>query len=320
MRPKISQIVSDTFSNEAEAIANLKKIIDTNLINAIISIYGCTGRVVISGIGKSALVAKKIVATFNSTGTQAVFLHTADALHGDVGVVNKADIILLLSKSGNTPELKVLVPILKNNGNTLIGITGNPNGFLHQAVDFSILFEMEHEACPINLAPTTSTTIQMVIGDAIANALLQLRGFSPDDFLRFHPAGSLGKQLYLKVADIMLADDLPVVDSQSPLKEVIIEMSSKRMGAVAVLNQQQQVAGIVTDGDLRRMLESHTNIEPIVAADIMSLHPKTVEPSLLAVEAMQLLQQHQIQQLLVVENLLLKGMVHWQDLLGAGIV
>ena len=214
----------------------------------------------------------------------------------------------------------MLIPILKNNGNTLIGITGNSNGFLHQSVDFSVLFEMEQEACPINLAPTTSTTIQMVIGDAIANALLQLRGFSSVDFLKFHPAGSLGKQLYLKVSDIMLADDLPVVHTKSPLKEVIVEMSSKRMGAVAVLNEVQQIAGIITDGDLRRMLESHTNIEHIVAKNIMSQQPKTVEPSNLAVEAMQLLKQHQIQQLLVVEKEELKGLVHWQDLLKAGIV
>lgn len=320
MRPKISRIVSDTFLNEAKAIANLNKIIDTHLINAIISVYKCSGRVIVSGIGKSALVAKKIVATFNSTGTQAVFLHAADALHGDLGLVNKADIVLLLSKSGNTPELKVLIPILKNNHNAIIGITGNVNGFLYKAADYPILFNIEKEACPINLAPTTSTTVQMVIGDAIANALLQLRGFSSDDFLKFHPAGSLGKQLYLTVADVMLSKNLPVVDVQNSLKEVIIEMSSKRMGAVAVLNAQQEIAGIITDGDLRRMLESHANLNQIIATDIMTKQPKTVKPSTLAVKAMQFLQQHKIQQLLVVEKKVLKGILHWQDLLTAGIV
>lgn len=320
MRPKISQIVSNTFLNESKAIANLNKIIDTNLIDAIVSIYKCKGRIIISGIGKSALIAKKIVATLNSTGTQAVFLHASDALHGDVGVVNSHDVVLLLSKSGNTPELKVLVPILQNNGNTIIGITGNPNGFLHQAVHYSILFTIEEEACPINLAPTTSTTVQMVIGDAIANALLQLRGFNSTDFLKFHPAGSLGKQLYLKVADIMVTENLPIVETESPLKKVIIEMSSKRLGAVAVLNHQQTLAGIITDGDLRRMLESHENLNPIVAADIMTRQPKTTQPETLAVEAMQIFQNHKIQQLLVVEKEALKGIIHIQDLLKEGIV
>jgi len=319
LRPKISRIVSNTFLNESIAIANLKKIIDTNLIDAIVSIYKCKGRVIISGIGKSALVAKKIVATLNSTGTQAVFLHAADALHGDVGVVNKEDVVLLLSKSGNTPELKVLIPILKSNGNTIIGITGNPNGFLHQAVHYSILFSIEEEACPINLAPTTSTTVQMVIGDAIANALLQLRGFSSTDFLKFHPAGSLGKQLYLKVADIMVVENLPIVQTNSLLKEVIVEMSSKRLGAVAVLNDQNLI-GIITDGDLRRMLETHEDIQNITAADIMTKQPKTTESETLAVEAMHIFQQHKIQQLLVVEEEVLKGIIHLQDLLKEGIV
>lgn len=320
MRPKISRIVSDTFTNEANAIANLNKIIDSNLIEAILSIYNCKASVIVSGIGKSALVAKKIVATFNSTGTKAVFLHAGDALHGDVGVVNDKDIVLILSKSGNTPELKVLIPILKSNGNTIISISGNETGFLHQKADHSILFNIEREACPINLAPTTSTTVQMVIGDAIANALLQLRGFNSDDFLKFHPSGSLGKKLYLKVTDIMIAENLPTVQLTSPLKEVIIEMSSKRMGAVAVLNDNQTIAGIITDGDLRRMLEANLQIEKIVANDIMTQQPKSIETQQLAAEALQFLRQHQIQQLLVSDNGYLQGIIHMQDLLKEGIV
>lgn len=320
MRQKIIQIVSETIANESNAIANLTKIIDLTLIESVKCIYNCKGRVIVSGIGKSALVAKKISATFNSTGTKSIFLHAADALHGDVGVINEDDVVLLLSKSGNTPELKVLVPILKNNKNKIIGITGNQQGFLSQQADYNIVFEIEAEACPINLAPTTSTTVQMVIGDAIANALLHLRGFKASDFLKFHPAGSLGKQLYVKIEDIMTAENLPVAFKNSPVKKVIMEMSSKRFGAVVVVNKANNIKGIVTDGDLRRMLETEADIETVVAGEIMSKKPKEIKPKALAIEGLNLMQQHQISQLLVVENKQLKGIIHLQDILKEGIV
>jgi len=310
LRQKIIQIVSETIANESNAIANLTKIIDLTLIESVKCIYNCKGRVIVSGIGKSALVAKKISATFNSTGTKSIFLHAADALHGDVGVINEDDVVLLLSKSGNTPELKVLVPILKNNKNKIIGITGNQQGFLSQQADYNIVFEIEAEACPI----------QMVIGDAIANALLHLRGFNVSDFLKFHPAGSLGKQLYVKIEDIMMAEHLPLAFSNSPVKKVIMEMSSKRFGAVVVVNETNNIQGIVTDGDLRRMLETEADIETVVAGEIMSKKPKEIEPKALAIEGLNLMQQHQISQLLVVENKQLKGIIHLQDILKEGIV
>ncbi len=319
----IKKSVLETISIEHQAIEYLKSSVNTDFIEAIKAIYNCKGRVVFTGIGKSALIAQKVVATFNSTGTPALFMHAADAIHGDIGMMQEDDIVVMLSKSGNTQELKVLIPLIKNFGNPIIGITSNKDSFLAQQADYKIIFDLPREACPNNLAPTASTTAQLVIGDAMAVALLTLKGFSPQDFARFHPGGTLGKKLYLRVDDLYKQNEKPAVSPETPIKDVIITVSSGRLGATVVTNPRNKVLGIITDGDIRRMLQKFplSSLETLKAQDIMTTNPKTIMPDELAVKALEKMRKHKITQLIVVdrENHYL-GMVHMHDIIREGIV
>ncbi|NQZ44873.1 MAG: KpsF/GutQ family sugar-phosphate isomerase [Flavobacteriaceae bacterium] len=307
-----------TILNEGEAIQNLISQLDVSFENAVKSILESDGRVVVSGVGKSALIASKIVATFNSTGTPAIFMHAADAIHGDLGTVQKDDVVICISKSGNTEEIKMLIPLIKRGGNKLIGITGNMDSVLANQSDFALNTYVAKEACPNNLAPTTSTTAQMVMGDALAISLLELRGFSSDDFAKYHPGGALGKRLYLRVADIAANNQVPAVQSHSKVKEVIVEISEKMLGVTAVV-EDGKIIGVVTDGDIRRMLNKHDNIGQLTAKDIMSAEPKTVSSGLLAIKALEILRKNGISQLLVVDGDTYVGVVHIHNLINEGI-
>jgi len=316
------QIISsakETISNEAEAIANLENFIDEDFIQAVEIIYRSEGRVVVTGIGKSAIIANKIVATLNSTGTPSIFMHAADAIHGDLGIVQDNDIVICISKSGNSPEIQVLVPLIKNFKNTLIGLTGNKESFLGKEADFVLNTYIEKEACPNNLAPTTSTTAQMVMGDALAVCLLNLKGFSSKDFAKYHPGGSLGKKLYLRVSDITSQNMIPQVSPDTDVANAIIEISEKMLGVTAVI-ENDKIIGIITDGDIRRMLKDHQEIKGLKAKDIMSADPKTIEQDTLAVEALDVLEKNQISQLLAVENGKYAGVVHLHNLIREGIL
>ncbi|MFV8279901.1 KpsF/GutQ family sugar-phosphate isomerase [Christiangramia marina] len=316
------QIISsakETISNEAKAIANLENYIDEEFIKAVEVIYRSEGRVVVTGIGKSAIIANKIVATLNSTGTPSIFMHAADAIHGDLGIVQDNDVVICISKSGDSPEIKVLVPLIKNFHNVLIGLTGNKDSFLGKQADYVLNSYVEMEACPNNLAPTTSTTAQMVIGDAIAVCLLNLKGFSSRDFAKYHPGGSLGKKLYLRVSDIVSQNMVPMVSAETDVANVIIEISEKMLGVTAVL-ENDRIIGIITDGDIRRMLKDHGEIKGLKARDIMSADPKTIEQDTLAVVAMEILEKNQISQLLAVENGKYTGVVHLHNLIREGIL
>ncbi|MFV9484394.1 KpsF/GutQ family sugar-phosphate isomerase [Christiangramia sp. ASW11-125] len=316
------QIISsakETISNEAKAIANLENYIDEEFIKAVEVIYRSEGRVVVTGIGKSAIIANKIVATLNSTGTPSIFMHAADAIHGDLGIVQDNDVVICISKSGDSPEIKVLVPLIKNFHNVLIGLTGNKESFLGKQADYVLNSYVEMEACPNNLAPTTSTTAQMVIGDAIAVCLLNLKGFSSRDFAKYHPGGSLGKKLYLRVSDIVSQNMVPMVSAETDVANVIIEISEKMLGVTAVL-ENDRIIGIITDGDIRRMLKDHGEIKGLKARDIMSADPKTIEQDTLAVVAMEILEKNQISQLLAVENGKYTGVVHLHNLIREGIL
>ena len=281
-------------------------------------ILRCRGRVIVTGIGKSAIIGQKIVATFNSTGTPAVFMHAADAIHGDLGIIQKEDVVLCLSKSGETPEIRILVPLIKKNGNPLIALVGNPNSYLATQATHWINTFVSQEACPNNLAPTSSTTAQLVMGDALAICLLESRGFTADDFAKFHPGGVLGKTLYLTVADLYVNNPAPKVIFSDNIKQVILEISSKRLGATAVLKQDKLI-GIITDGDLRRMLEKHIELETVTAEDVMSEHPKVIEPETLVIEALNLMRHNNITQLIVVKNDVYLGIIHLHDILKEGI-
>jgi len=276
--------------------------------------------VVVSGIGKSAIVAQKIVATLNSTGTPSLFMHAADAIHGDLGMVQKDDVVIIISKSGESPEIKVLVPLIKNFGNPLIGMVGNMKSYLAVQADITLNTTVPKEACPNNLAPTSSTTAQMVMGDAIAVALMEINGFTGQDFAKYHPGGNLGKRLYLRVEDLCVNNEKPEVLPSATLREVIVEITEKRLGVTAVVDENHQVCGIITDGDLRRMLEKNSNIEEIKARDIFSLHPKTIQPKVLAVEALDILRKNGISQLIVEENGKYLGILHLHDLVREGII
>lgn len=315
----IQAVAVKTLKNEAEAISGMIPRIGDNFVQAIDLLAHTQGRVIITGIGKSADIGRKIVSTFNSTGTPSVFMHAADAIHGDLGTITSVDTIICLSKSGNTPEIKVLIPLLKSQGNTLIAIVGNPESYLGTQCDVLLDTSVEREACPNNLAPTSSTTAQLAMGDALAVALLTARGFTPDDFARVHPGGTLGKQLYLKVSDIYPNNQKPSVDSSDTLSKVIIEISSKRLGTAAVLHDGKLV-GIVTDGDLRRMLQKHTDIQNLSAKDIMSSNPKTIQADSLVVDALQVMRQNNITQLLVVKDDNYLGVIHLHDILKEGII
>ncbi|SDL76584.1 arabinose-5-phosphate isomerase [Salinimicrobium catena] len=316
---KILSVAKETILTEAKAIANLEQLLDQNFAMAVETIYKSKGRVIITGIGKSAVIATKIVATLNSTGTPAVFMHAADAIHGDLGTILKDDVVICISKSGNTPEIKVLVPLIKNFKNTLIAITGNKDSFLGQQADFTLNSFVEKEACPNNLAPTTSTTAQLVLGDALAVCLLDLRGFSSRDFAKYHPGGALGKKLYLRVSDIAEQNQKPVVSPNTPIPKVIVEISEKMLGVAAVV-ENDKILGIVTDGDIRRMLYKSTDISGLEAKDIMSENPKIIDHNAMAVDALDVLEENKISQLLAVKNGKYYGVVHLHNLIREGII
>lgn len=305
---------------EAEAVSNLAGMLDNGFVQTIKVLSECKGRIVISGIGKSAIIAQKIVATLNSTGSPSIFLHAADAIHGDLGMVQREDVVIIISKSGESPEIKVLVPLIKNFGNPLIAIVGNTESFLAKKADHILNTTVKQEACPNNLAPTTSTTAQLVMGDCIAICLMEARGFEASDFAKLHPGGALGKKLYLRVKDLCEGNEKPAVGITQSLKEVIMEMTRKRLGVTAVLNNAGQLAGVITDGDLRRMLEKTETIENIQAGHIMTEKPKTIEASEMAVNALDIMRQNNITQLLVVDGDRYAGIIHLHDLIKEGII
>ena len=316
----IVSIVTDVILNESEAIKNLVNLITDDFQQIIETILSCKGRVVITGIGKSAIVANKIVATLNSTGTPALFMHAADAIHGDLGMIQRDDVVICISKSGNTPEIKVLVPLIKSRGTVLVGMVGKLDSYLAQQSDYVLDVTVEREACPNNLAPTTSTTATMVMGDALAVALLECRDFSSADFAKLHPGGALGKQLYLKVNDLYGGNEKPIVSPTASVKEVILEISSKRLGAAAVIDAAGILVGIITDGDLRRMLNSHDSFANVTATQIMTPAPKTIDADTYATTAMTLMQSKNITQLIVTKENSFVGFIHIHDLLREGIV
>lgn len=318
-KAEIKKIALSTINTEVNAISGLKKFVNDDFVRCVELIYKSKGRVIFTGIGKSANIAAKIVATLNSTGTPSVFMHAADAIHGDLGTIQKQDIIICVSKSGNTAEIKVLVPLLKQAGNTLIALVGNTQSFLAIEADYILNCSVEKEACRNNLAPTSSTTAQLVMGDALAVCLLECKGFSINDFAKYHPGGAIGKQLYLKVSDIYIHNAKPEVSLTDSVKKVIVEISSKRLGAAAVV-EKGFIKGIITDGDLRRMLQKTHSIEKLIAKDIMSVNPKTIDKDMLAVDALSLMRKYNITQLLVTKNKKYAGVVHLHDILKEGII
>lgn len=301
-RATIREAALRTIEMEAAAISQIATRLNESFEKAVDCLAACKGRIVISGIGKSAIIAQKIVATLNSTGSPSIFLHAADAIHGDLGIVQQEDVVILISKSGESPEIKVLVPLIKNFGNCLISITGNLKSYLARKSDYILDTTVDQEACPNNLAPTTSTTAQLVMGDALAVCLMEKRGFALEDFARFHPGGALGKKLYLRVSDLYPDHEKPEVHTEQSVKEVIMEMTRKRLGVTGVVGTDGKLVGIITDGDLRRMLEKTDSIQHITARDIMTQNPKTVRPSEMAVKALDIMRSNSITQLVVAEN------------------
>jgi arabinose-5-phosphate isomerase len=316
---KVLEVARRTIRIEAQAITDLVDGIDSAFAKAVLHIHHSQGRVIITGIGKSAIIAQKIVATMNSTGTPAIFMHAADAIHGDLGIVQTNDVVVCISKSGNTPEIKVLVPLIKNFENKLIAITSNRDSFLGQAADFILHAAIKEEACPNGLAPTTSTTAQLVLGDALAVSLLELKGFTDKDFARYHPGGALGKKLYLRVQDIIEKNNKPEVHSDTSLRDVIVNISENMLG-MTVVTENNNALGIITDGDLRRMLSSGKNIDDLVASDIMSHNPKTITANAMAIQARELMEEMNISQLIAVDQEEYAGVVHIHDLIREGIV
>lgn len=309
----------NTLQLESQAIAGLIKSINDDFVAAVNLIIESRGRVIVTGIGKSAIIAQKIVATLNSTGTPAVFMHAADAVHGDLGMIQQDDVIICLSKSGNTPEIKVLSPLLKQSGNTLIALVGELNSTLAHHADLILDTSVEKEACPNNLAPTTSTSAQLAMGDALAVALLHARDFNKNDFAKFHPGGSLGKKLYLKTGEIAVRNEKPSIEKTAPIKDVIVEISQNRLGVVVVM-EEEHILGVITDGDIRRMLEKHSNLTDIRAEDIMNRFPKKIDCDSLAINALEIIKQNNITQLLVTKEDSYFGIVHLHDLLQEGII
>jgi arabinose-5-phosphate isomerase len=322
MKPETIQLLGRrTIQSEADAVAQLNQHINQDFARAVEAIVNCKGRIVISGIGKSAIIAQKIVATLNSTGTPSVFMHAADAIHGDLGMVQQEDVVMVISKSGESPEIRVLVPLIKNFGNILVAMAGNDQSYLVKQADIFLNTTVSQEACPNNLAPTSSTTAQLVMGDAIAVVLMELKGFGTDDFAKFHPGGALGKKLYLRVADLYIHNESPRVSPTASLKEVIMEISAKRLGATAVVNEQDQVVGVITDGDLRRMMEVDGALSRATTAqDIMTHNPRTIQADELAVEALDLLRKQDISQLLVTSKNKYLGIIHLHDLIREGLI
>lgn len=317
---EIISIAKQSILHEANAISKLANYIDNDFVKIVELIYQSKGRVIITGIGKSANIANKIVATLNSTGTPSIFMHAADAIHGDLGIVQEHDIVICISKSGNTPEIKVLVPLIKSRGNILIGMVSETNSFLGKNADYVLKSTIEKEACPNNLAPTSSTTAQLVIGDALAITLIEYRDFSKEDFARFHPGGALGKKLYMRVSDIYKNNPKPQVKEEASIDSVILEISEKRLGAAAVTNDQDKISGIITDGDLRRMMQRKPDFSSITAVDIMSKNPKTIDPDAMAIKAFNIMEDNSITQLAVAKNGKYLGMIHLHDIIREGIV
>lgn len=316
---KIRNAAISAISTEYKAVKNLIHSVNNDFIQSVKLIYESKGRIIVTGIGKSANIAQKIVATLNSTGTPSIFLHAADAIHGDLGIVTKDDIVIALSKSGETPEIKVLIPLLKVRKNKIIALVGNINSFLAHQADYVLDATVEKEACPNNLAPTTSTTAQLVIGDAVAISLLELRNFTANDFAWSHPGGSLGKRMYMRVMDLSSINEIPSVDIDELIPSIIVEISSKRLGATAVLENNKMI-GVVTDGDLRRMLEKHNDFSRLTARDIMTSNPLTINKEELIVNALATMRENNITQLPVVEDGNYLGIIHLHDILKEGIL
>jgi arabinose-5-phosphate isomerase len=314
------EIALRTIALEAEAIQQLATLLTDDFTKVVNVVLATKGRFIVSGIGKSAVIAQKIVATLNSTGTPAVFLHAADAIHGDLGMILNFDVVMIISKSGESPEIKVLVQLIKNFGNPVVGMVGNMDSYLAKQSDFVLNTTVSQEACPNNLAPTSSTTAQMVMGDALAVALMEQRGFGSSDFAKFHPGGALGKRLYLRVSDLFVNNEQPKVFSSSSLKDVIVEISKKRLGATAVVTETNELLGIITDGDLRRMLEKSITIDSVTAGEIMSASPKTIEGDSLAIDAMELMRTNNISQLIVTNEKQYLGVIHLHDLIKEGLI
>ena len=317
----IARLAATVINAEAAAVAKLAGVADENFARVVELIYESKGRVIVSGIGKSAIIAAKIVATLNSTGTPAIFMHAADAIHGDLGIIQPDDVVLCLSKSGNTPEIKMLVPLIRNIGNNkLVAMVANADSYLAQQSDYMLYTPIDAEACPNNPGPTTSTTVQLVTGDALAVCLLKLRGFSERDFARVHPGGALGKKLYLRVMDVLNPALKPQVKITGTVMDAIMAISANRVGATAVVDEQGRLAGIITDGDVRRMLEKWPQTDQLTAGDIMAKDPKTIEAEELAVNAFSLMEKNEISQLIVLKDGLYEGVVHIHDIMREGIV
>jgi arabinose-5-phosphate isomerase len=316
---EILEIARKTLHLEAESVKRLATQLNDNFPELVHQILYLNARVIVTGIGKSAIIAQKIVATFNSTGTPSIFMHAADAIHGDLGMIQKDDLVICISKSGNTPEIKVLVPLLKQGGNKLVGMIGDKNSFLAKQADWILDTSVDQEACPHNLAPTTSTTAQLAMGDALAVSLLECREFSSADFAKYHPGGALGKRLYLKVADLAAQNEKPMVPSDATVREVIIEITKNRLGAVAVVDHGT-LKGLITDGDIRRMLNKNSTIDGLNAADMMTVSPKFIDKNELAVNALEILRENNITQILVGTETKFEGFVHLHDLLKEGII
>lgn len=316
---EIIEIAKKTLHNEAEGVMRLSNLINDDFSEIVHQILYLNARVIVTGVGKSAIIAQKIVATFNSTGTPAIFMHAADAIHGDLGMIQAKDLVICISKSGNTPEIKVLLPLLKQSENKIVAMVGNMDSFLAKQADWILNTSVEHEACPHNLAPTTSTTAQMAMGDALAVCLLECREFTSADFARYHPGGSLGKRLYLKVGDLASQNEKPQVSSETGVKDVLVEITKNRLGAVAVVDQGI-LTGIITDGDIRRMLEKYHNIDQLKAKDIMGTSPKYIDKDELAVNALEVLRTNNISQIIVGSKTEFEGFIHLHDLLKEGII
>lgn len=316
----IGTVAKRTIALEAAAINDLQQFIDADFEKVVELVAQCKGRLVVTGIGKSAIIAQKIVATLNSTGTPALFMHAADAIHGDLGMITQDDIVMCISKSGTSAEIKVLVPLVKNFGNILVAMVGNSSSFLAQEADYVLNTTVSQEACPNNLAPTTSTTAQLAMGDALAVCLIEWHGFTAADFAKFHPGGALGKKLYLKVVDLSKLHQAPSVLLTSTLREVIVEISSKMLGVTAVVDDNGILQGIITDGDLRRMLEKNVATTGVTAKDIMSVHPKTIQQNELAINALEMMRQNDITQLLAMDENRYCGVIHLHDLIREGII
>ncbi len=315
----IINTAKQTILSESESVKNLINYLTEDFSCSVKAILNCQGRVIVTGIGKSALIGAKIVATFNSTGTPAIYMHAAEAMHGDLGIIQPKDCVICISNSGNSPEIKVLTPLLTRQGNPLIAITANENSFLAKGADYVLLSKVDHEADPNNLAPMNSTTAQLVLGDALAACLIEIRKFGPSDFAKYHPGGALGKKLLLKVANILKDSNKPQVSLDADIKQVIVEISEKRLGVTAVVDNQELV-GIITDGDLRRMLEKHDNLQGIKASDIMSTEPKSIESKEHVSKALSILEDNSITQLLVTQEGKYAGIIHLHDILKEGIV